>query len=345
MSSLPAEMLVSVLREKRRITLESRPVPRPQPDEVLIRVASVGVCGSDVHFWHDGHLGDWVLTEPLVLGHESSGTIVAVGSDVTPSRIGDRVSIEPQRPNTTSAETLSGRYNLDPGMRFFATPGCDGAFAEYVTIQSHFAWAVPKSISDDAAALMEPLSVGIAAMRKAGITAGSRVLISGAGPIGIVATQTARAYGASQIIVSDINTARRDQAASFGATDTIDPQKVDIATLDFRVDAYIDASGAASAIQAGIRAVRPGGKVILVGMGQADMQLPVSVIQNHELLVTGVFRYANTWPTAIGLVERGLVDLDGLVTGHFPLDQVDAALASTATAGVLKSIVNPGRRA
>ncbi|MFC5500719.1 NAD(P)-dependent alcohol dehydrogenase [Lysinimonas soli] len=343
MTVLPEHMTASVLKGVREMAVEQRPLPVPERDEVLVRVSSVGVCGSDVHFWAEGSLGDWVVDAPLVLGHESSGTIVAVGADVSPSRIGSRVSIEPQHPDPTSSESMAGHYNLDPGMRFFATPGVDGAFAEFVTIQSHFAWDVPDTISDDAAALMEPLSVAVATIRKAGITVGSRVLITGAGPIGVVIAQTARAYGAREIIVSDVSAARRQQAMTFGASETIDPMVTDIASLGLDVDAFIDASGAAAAVQSGIHAVRPGGRVVLVGMGAPTVSIPVPLIQNRELIVTGVFRYANTWPTAIELVASGRVDLDALVTGHFGIDQVEAALASTTEPGVLKSIVNPGR--
>jgi L-iditol 2-dehydrogenase len=341
--SIPATMRASVLLAANTLELQERPVPTPDPDEVLVRVTAVGVCGSDVHFFKDGHLGDWVVDRPLVLGHESGGVIVGVGSAVDPARVGQRVSIEPQHPSTTSRETLSGAYNLDPHMRFYAVPGTDGAFQEYVTIQSHFAYPIPDQVSDDAAALMEPLSVAVATAQKAGFTVGSRVLITGAGPIGIVTAQVAKAYGATDIIVSDVSPERRDQALKFGATRTIDPLADDVGELGLGVDAFVDASGAASAVQGGIRAVRPGGRVVLVGMGASEIPLPIPVIQNRELIVTGVFRYANTWPIAIGLVESGAVDLDSMVTGHFGLDEVADALDSTGKPGVLKSVVVPTR--
>jgi L-iditol 2-dehydrogenase len=289
----------------------------------------------------EGALGDWVVTEPLVLGHESGGTIVAVGSDVDPSRVGERVSIEPQHPSTTSHETLTGNYNLDPHMRFYAVPGVDGAFAQYAVIQSHFAHRIPDTMSDDAAALLEPLSVAIATAQKAGFTVGSRVLITGSGPIGIVTAQVAKAYGASEIIVTDLDAQRREQALRFGATRVIDPAAEKVGELGLEVDAFVDASGAAVAVKTGIREVRPAGRVVLVGMGATEIPLPIPVIQSRELVVTGIFRYANTWPTAIELVRSGKVDLDGMVTGHFGLDDVEAALESTADPATLKSVVTP----
>jgi L-iditol 2-dehydrogenase len=339
--TIPTTMRASVLLAAQSLALEERPVPRLDPDQVLVEVTAVGVCGSDVHFWHEGRLGDWVVEEPLVLGHESGGRIVAVGTAIDASRVGERVSIEPQRPSPTSRETMSGRYNLDPAMRFYATPGVDGAFAQYVAIQSQFAWPIPDSISDDAAALMEPLSVAVASAQKGSFTVGSRVLITGAGPIGILVAQVALAYGASEVIVSDVSEGRRSAALKFGATRVIDPVAEDIPALDLNVDTFVDASGAAVAVRSGMNAVRPGGVVVLVGMGASEIALPVTVIQNRELVVTGIFRYANTWPTAIELVRSGKVDLDSMVTGHFGLDDVDAALRSTAQPGTLKSVVNP----
>jgi len=317
--------------------MEERPIPTPSAGDVLVRVSSVGVCGSDTHYFRHGRIGNFVVEAPLVLGHEAAGTIVGVGAGVDRSRIGERVSIEPQRPDPDSAETRRGHYNLCPHMRFYGTPPIDGAFCDYVVIGAGYAHRVPDSVSDDAAALCEPLSVGIAAVRKAGLDGGSRVLITGAGPIGIVLTQLARAYGATDIVVSDPDEARRAQAKQFGATAVVDPSTEPIGELG--VDAFIDASGAPSAVVDGIGAVRPAGTVVLVGSGAESMELPTQLIQNRELVLTGVFRYANTWPTAIALVESGRVDLDAMVTAHFPLEKAAEALDSDRTPGSVKSVV------
>jgi L-iditol 2-dehydrogenase len=317
--------------------MEDRPVPIAAPGDVLVQVSSVGVCGSDTHYYRHGRVGSFVVDAPLVLGHEAAGTIVAVGDGVPASRIGQRVSIEPQQPDPDSAETRSGNYNLCPHMRFYGTPPVDGAFCDYVTIGAPFAHPVPDVVSDDAAALCEPLSVGIAAVRKAGITGGSRVLIAGAGPIGIVVAQLARAYGATDVVVSDPDGSRRERARTFGATTLLDPTVDDVA--DLRVDAFIDASGAPAAVADGIRSVRPAGTVVLVGSGAETMSLPTQLIQNRELVLTGVFRYANTWPTAIALVESGRVDLDAMVTARFPLEKAAEALDSDQTPGSVKTVV------
>ena len=171
-------MRASVLHGPRRITVEERRRPSPGPHEVLIRVNSVGICGSDTHYYEHGRIGRFVVERPIILGHEASGVIEAVGERVIGRSVGQRVSIEPGVPDLSCAQCLAGRYNLCPEMRFFATPPIDGAFTEQVVVHAAFAHPVPEAISDDAAALIEPLSVGIWACQKGGVTAGSRVLIT-----------------------------------------------------------------------------------------------------------------------------------------------------------------------
>ena len=332
-------MRAAVLLRPGQIAVEDRPVPVPADDEVLIRVASVGVCGSDVHYFREGRIGDFVVDRPLVLGHEASGTIVAAGRDVPGERAGQRVAIEPQRPCRVCAQCTAGRYNLCPDMTFYATPPADGAFCEYVTIQAPFAHQVPDRVSDDAAALLEPLSVGIWANRKAGVAPGARVLISGAGPIGLVTAQAARAFGAAEVIVSEPDQARRTNAARFGATSALDPAGGLPADLD--ADAFIECSGAPAAVAGGIAAVRPAGTVVLVGMGADQVALPLALIQRRELTLTGTFRYAGTWPAAIGLAASGQADLDGLVSARFGLEQTADALAAAGAPGFLKAMITP----
>ena len=334
---IPATMRASVLLETGRLTVEERPVPTPDPDQVLVEVLSFGVCGSDVHYYRHGSIGRFVVEEPLILGHEVSGRIVEVGSAVPRERIGERVAIEPQRPCRTCRYCRSGRYNLCPKMEFYATPPVDGAFCEYVTIQSDFAYAIPDSISDNAGALIEPLSVGIAAAQKGGIERGSDVLIAGGGPIGIIAAQVARAYGAASVAVSDLNPQRRAMALKYGATHAIDPRDPG---EPFAADVFIDASGAVPAIEAGLAAVRPGGTVVLVGSAET-FPLPVPHVAMNEIVVTGTFRYANTWPIGIQMLKDGDVELDSLVTHVYGLSQVEEALTADASPTALKRIVLP----
>ncbi len=340
-ASIPTEMRASVLHAQHDVSLDTVPVPRLDPDQVLVRIAAVGVCGSDVHYFAEGRIGDFVVEEPMILGHESAGVIVAVGSAVAGDRIGQRVSIEPQRACRVCEQCKHGRYNLCPYIEFYATPPIDGAFAEYAVIQSDYAFAIPDSMSLEAAALCEPLSVGIWSNQKAGTGPGSRILIAGAGPIGILMAQVARAFGAAEIIVSDPVAERREVALGLGATRVIDPIAEDIAGLELEVDAFLDASGSGVAIRAGIMSVKPAGRIVLVGMGAPETPLPVSRIQNRELLLTGVFRYANTWPLAIELASSGRVDLDAMVTGRYGLADVEAGLAASTDPSSLKVIITP----
>ncbi|WP_156761003.1 NAD(P)-dependent alcohol dehydrogenase [Microbacterium karelineae] len=336
-----AKMRAAVLTAPHSLAIEHVAVPSLEPDQVLVRVSAVGVCGSDVHYYEHGRIGPFVVDGPLILGHELSGRIEAVGHDVDPARIGERVAIEPQRPCRRCGQCRAGRYNLCPRMEFFATPPVDGAFAELIAIQSDFAFAIPDAVSDEAAALMEPLSVGIWTCRRADVGPGSRVLVAGAGPIGVILAQTARAFGASEVIVTDIDAGRRELAGRFGATRVVDPLTDSVEGLD--VDAFIDATGAPAAVRSGILAVRPAGRVILVGLGADDVELPVSFLRNREIWLSGVFRYTGTWPLAIELVASGKVDLDGLVTARFGLAEAEGALAVGGEPGQLKAVVYPGR--
>ena len=335
-------MRASVLRRAGEVELEERPVPVPGPDEVLVRIDAVGVCGSDVHYYEHGRIGRYVVDRPLVLGHEAGGTVVVIGAGVTEHEPGHRVSLEPGVPCRTCPQCLSGRYNLCPQMRFFATPPYDGAFCEYVVLPAAFVHPVPDGLSDDAAALIEPLSVGVWACRRAGVTVGSRVLVTGAGPIGLLAAQVARASGAAQVVLTDVNANRLALAARLGLG-TLDVSTGSVAGSGYEPDVLLECSGMAGPTADAIGVMARTGRLVLIGMGGDLLPLPLSVIQERELWITGAFRYANTWPTAIGLVTAGSVDLDVLVTGHYSLGQVEQALtAGRRDAAVVKAIVRPG---
>ncbi|NNG21056.1 NAD(P)-dependent alcohol dehydrogenase [Naumannella sp. ID2617S] len=338
---VPRSMRASVLKPDLTVVLEDRPVPQPEADQVLVRIEAVGVCGSDVHYYRHGRIGGFVVDRPIILGHESGGTIVAVGSDVDPGRIGERVSIEPQRSCRTCEFCKRGEYNLCTKIEFYATPPIDGVFAEYGVIQADFAHPIPDTMSMDAAALLEPLSCAIAAVRKAHIQPGSSVLIAGCGPIGIICAQAAKAFGADEIVMTDLLEERRRLALKFGATKVVDPAAEQLPEAS--VDAFIDATGALPAVRSGIATVKPGGAAIIVGMGDEDMNLPVSVITAREIGVTGIFRYNNTWPAGISMVQNGVVDLDALVSGRFGLAEVQHALDIDTDPGTLKSIIEPQR--
>jgi L-iditol 2-dehydrogenase len=222
-------------------------------------------------------------------------------------------------------------------MRFHATPPVDGTLAEFVVHPANLVFTVPDSMSDNAAALLEPLSVAVYALRKADVRGGDTVLVSGAGPIGLLMAQVALASGAAHVTVTDISEVRLDAAARLGATEVL------LATQEpgRQFDAYIDCSGAPSAILTGARAVRPGGRIVLVGMGPDALTLPFGAVQQRELLVTGIFRYRHTWPAAIALAGTPHVQLDALVSQEFPLPSVEQALCAGKDAAHIKGIVKP----
>src|SRR4051812_4696723 len=324
-----ASMRTAVLEGVGKVSLQHRPVPEPGPGEVLVQVTAVGTCGSDVHYYQHGRIGDFVVDAPLVLGHEPAGRIVASGPGAELHAVGQRVSIEPGVPDLTCPECRAGRYNLCPRMRFFGTPPIDGAFCEYVAVPEQFASPVPESMSDDAAALIEPLSVGMWACRKARVGPGSRVLVTGAGPIGLVCLQAALAFGATDVTVTDINPVRLRLAADLGATATLDTRATPLRDAGIGPEVLLECSGHPAAINDAIRAVVRAGRIVLVGMGGDEITLPLAYLQTHVLELTGTFRYANTWPDAIALAAAGRVNLDALVTGHYGLADVEQALTAT----------------
>lgn len=335
-------MRVSVLYGAGALGVEERDDPRPGPRDVVVRVASVGVCGSDVHYYEHGRIGSYTVDAPLVLGHEASGVVVETGPEVTRLDVGQRVSLEPGVPDFTCPECLAGRYNLCHGMRFFATPPIDGAFAELVTTHELFAHPVPDTVTDDGAALLEPLSVGLWACHKASVGAGSRVLVTGAGPVGLMAAQVARALGAAEIVVTDVNPHRLQLARELGATQVVDARSQDVTESGVEPDVLLECSGHPAATSQAIRAVARAGRVVLVGMGGDELVLPLSRVQEYELTVTGTFRYAHTWPAAVALAASGRVELDRLVTGRYGLDQVEEALTvARKDPHAVKPVVTP----
>lgn len=332
-------MRASYLDKNLKVYTEEIDIPQLDSDQVLVKVESVGICGSDVHYYKHGAIGPYIVEKPIILGHELSGVITAVGSDVAMERIGSRVAVEPQRACKVCKQCKAGRYNLCPEIEFYATPPVDGAFCEYVKIQSEFAYDIPANISFDAAALIEPMSVCIWAAQKAKIEKGTTVLIAGAGPIGIVMAQVARAFGASEVVVTDIVEHRLEFVKNYGATRTINTSSESIGSEKF--DVFVDACGVPAAVHAGILATGPAGRALLVGLGSDEMILPVSHIQNNEIIVTGVFRYTNTWPIGIEFLASGKVDLDAIVTHHFGLSDVEAGLKMTANPAAMKVVIHP----
>jgi L-iditol 2-dehydrogenase len=224
-------------------------------------------------------------------------------------------------------------------LEFYATPPVDGAFCDYVVAPADFAHPVPDTVSDHAAALLEPFSVGLWACEKAKVGPGSRVLVTGAGPIGALASLAARARGASEVVVTDLVPSRREKILSFGATTALDPTDPSVDLTSLGVDAFIECSGATPALVSGLHALRESGSAVLVGLGADEITLPVQLIAFRELVLTGVFRYVDTWPAAIAAALQPGTDLDGLVTAEFDLEDTEAALTSDDDPASMKSVV------
>ncbi|XP_013881862.1 sorbitol dehydrogenase isoform X2 [Austrofundulus limnaeus] len=259
------ENLSVVLHAKGDLRLDNRPVPEPGPDEVLLQMHSVGICGSDVHYWQNGRIGDFVLRKPMVLGHEAAGRVVKVGSEVTHLKAGDRVAIEPGVPRKMDEFFKMGRYNLSPDIFFCATPPDDGNLCRYYAHSANFCYKLPDNVTFEEGALIEPLSVGIHACSRAGVTLGSTVLICGAGTIGLVSLLAAKAMGASQVIISDLCAERLEMAKELGADFQLTVTREDGAqqlakkvedTLGAQPHVTIECTGVESCIQTAIYATR-----------------------------------------------------------------------------------------
>ncbi|XP_062240699.1 sorbitol dehydrogenase [Platichthys flesus] len=332
------ENLSVVLHAQGDLRLEKLPIPEPGPDDVLLKMHSVGICGSDVHYWQHGRIADYVVTKPMVLGHEASGQVVKVGSAVKHLQVGDRVAVEPGVPREMDEFCKNGRYNLSPTIFFCATPPDHGNLCRFYKHSANFCYKLPDNVTYEEGALIEPLSVGIHACRRAGVTLGSTVLICGAGPIGLVCLLVAKAMGASQVIITDLSPARLTMAKELGADFQVTVKREDEPKqLAKRVGDMlgapphitIECSGVESSIQTAIYATRSGGVVVLVGLGSELVTIPLIDAALREVDIRGVFRYCNTWPMAINMLASGKVNVKPLVTHRFPLDQAAQAFETT----------------
>jgi len=331
MSSIPEKTTACVLHAINDIRMEERATPKPGPHDVLIAVRSVGICGSDVHYWTHGRIGPFILNAPMILGHESSGEVVGVGEKVTTLKAGDRVTMEPGVPCRMCVHCKTGRYNMCRDVIFMATPPYDGSLSNYIIHPADFCFKLPDHVSYDEGAMCEPLSVGVHAVTRAHISLGQSVLVTGSGPIGLMSILAAKAAGAGVIIVADIKPERLAVAKQLGATHTIDlTQTADAVARVFEilpggVDATIECSGATSAVTTAIRGTASGGVVVLVGMGAPEITIPIVEAAVREVDIRGVFRYANSYPKALALIASGHVDVKPCITHHFPFAKSEEA--------------------
>ena len=349
-------MPAAVLHGIKDLRVDQIAVPAaPRPGEVQIQIGKVGICGSDVHYWEHGRIGDFVVEQPMILGHECAGTVVAVGAGVDHLREGDRVAIEPGVPRLSNAAShfymKRGRYNLCPDIFFFATPPDHGSFCTFVNHRADYCFRLPDHVSLEEGAMIEPLSTGIFAARVAPIQMGDTVVITGAGPIGLMNLLTARAAGAANVIISDKVQSRLDVAAHIGATQTVNGGADELKAAAHELtqgrgaDVAIECAGHPSALAASIGAARAGATVVLIGMsGQDTVPVNVNDLITREITLRPIFRYNNTFPTGVDLLASGKVDVKPLISKRFELSEVPQAFEYVVNnrETCVKAIVNIG---
>jgi len=303
-------------------------MPEIKKDEVLVKIKAVGVCGSDVHYYDKGKIGSFIVKRPLILGHECSGEIVEVGEEVKNLQIGDKVALEPGIPCRRCIYCKTGRYNLCPEIKFMATPPVNGAFVEYVAHPADFVFKLPENVSYEEATLFEPLAVGLYSVVRAKVGFGGKILILGAGPIGLSTLQAAINIGGGRITVADIYDFRLEKAKELGADELINPRQTNVLDkLGSSFDYVFETAGSVVTTQQTVKLAKNGGKVILVGLpAQEEIEFNTNQIITKELDVLGIFRYANMYPKAIRLAEKGQVNLKTVISKKFSFPKTEEAL-------------------
>lgn len=329
---MTGKMKAAFLYKPGDIRIEEMDIPTPKDNEALIKLKAVGVCGSDVHFYEVGRIGDFIVKEPLILGHECAGEVIEVGKNVTTVKIGDRVALEAGVPCRKCEFCRSGRYNLCSSVVFLAAPPFHGAYREYIAHPEDFLFKLPDNMTYEEGAMIEPLSVGAYAAERGGVNVRNTVAIIGAGTIGLMTLQAVKARGATDIIITDLEPFRLELAKKLGATHTINAKEVDaiqkvLELTNGGADVVMEAVGAPVTIQQTIKMARPGAVIVLIGMPTVD-DIPIRVVEAicKEVDIRGIFRYANAYRPAIKLVSKGKIDVKSMITTRFSLDKVQEAL-------------------
>lgn len=342
------KMKVAVMEAIGKMGFTERPVPVPKDNEVLVKIEYVGVCGSDLHYYENGRIGDYIVEPPFVLGHESGGTVVEVGKDVKHLKVGDRVALEPGKTCGHCEFCRTGRYNLCPDVVFFATPPVDGVFQEYVAHEADLCFKLPEKVDTMEGALIEPLAVGFHAAKQGGAAMGQTAVVTGSGCIGLVTMMALKALGVTDVYVVDVMQKRLDKALELGAKGIINGKEKNVVeeikklTNGRGVDLAIDTSGAETCVRQNIELLTKGGTLVLVGYsGSGNMNIPTSMICDKEITIKSVFRYRHIYPLAIKAVEEGKVNLKGIVTNIFELDDIQNAMDRSVNekADIVKAVI------
>ncbi len=316
----------------RDMVIRDIPMPDIADDQILVRVDHVGICGSDVHYYENGRIGDFVVKGDYILGHECGGTVMKTGKSVENLKEGDKVALEPGIPCGECYFCRHGEYNLCPDVVFLATPPYHGCFSNYIAYPANMAFRLPEGVSTVAGALVEPLSVGLHACNQGGVTLGSSVVILGAGCIGLMTLLAAKAYGATDITVVDVLDIRLEKALELGATRVINGKdkdaaaEIDALTGGWGADVVIETAGSSFTVRQSAYIVRRGGTIVLVGMVPEDsFEFCFSKIMAKEATIKTVFRYRNLYPVAIEAIRKGLIDPEPVASHFFPFSDIKNA--------------------
>ncbi|MEM6462560.1 MAG: NAD(P)-dependent alcohol dehydrogenase [Pseudomonadota bacterium] len=317
-----------VLEEKEKIALRDVNIDESLgPHDVRIDLRTVGVCGSDIHYYQHGAIGPFVVREPMILGHEASGQIVETGSAVADLKVGDRVCMEPGIPDPNGKATRLGLYNLDPAVRFWATPPVHGVLRASVVHPAAFTFKLPDHVSYAEGAMVEPLAVGMHAANKARIQPGDVAVVLGAGPIGLLQVLAALAAGCSHVIATDIEQPKLELAATLGPVTPVNVARENLKEIVMAItdgwgaDVVFECSGNTRAAAGVFEPLRPGGTVVFVGMPLEPVPYDVPAAQIKEARVEHVFRYAHVYQRAIALIGSGQLDVKPLITDTFGFEE------------------------
>lgn len=342
------KMRVAIMTDVAKVELTEREIPVPADEEVLVKIEYVGVCGSDLHYYEAGGIGANVVKPPFVLGHEAGGEVVAIGTDVTNLKVGDKVALEPGKTCGKCEFCKTGRYNLCPDVIFFATPPIDGVFQEYVTHSAELCFKIPDTMDTMEAALIEPLAVGFHAAKQGGAQIGQTAVVTGAGCIGFVSMMALKAMGVTKVIMVDIMEKRLDKAIELGATAVVNGKEQDVVAEIMRLtdgqgaDLVIETAGSEITTGQAIHFAKRGATVVLVGYSASGNEtLPIGLAIDKELTFKTVFRYRHIYPLAIEAVASGKVNLKSIVTDIFSLDEIQEAMDQSVRnkADIVKSVI------
>lgn len=341
-------MKTAVMLDIGKMGFEERDIPTPKEDEVLVKLEYVGICGSDLHYYETGAIGNYMVEPPFVLGHEPGGVVAEVGKNVKHLKVGDRVALEPGKTCGHCEFCKTGRYNLCPDVVFFATPPVDGVFQEYVAHEAGLCFKLPDNVSTLEGALIEPLAVGFHAARQGDAKAGQTAVVMGAGCIGLVTMMALKSMGVSKVYVVDIMEKRLQKALELGADGVINGKETDVVAKVMELtdgrgcDLAIETAGTEITTVQTIHMTKKGATIVLVGYSKTgEMTLPMSLALDKELTFKTIFRYRHIYPMAIDAVAAGKINLKGIVTNEFTLDEVQKAMDYSVNnkADIVKAVI------